>query len=213
MRLSRLTVALVAFAALTLASAVTACAPSDSGARSEMSAAQSTLPRPSFNAQGDIERPDDSYRQWVFVGTPLTPNSLNPPEAPFPDFHVVYIHPDDFGHYQETGEFPDGTMIVKELVSVGAEAATSGSGFFMGEYTGLEITIKDANRFPNEPNNWAYFSFGHSYPLAETASAQPTATCAACHVASAAEDMVFTQYYPVLRAAKAKVGAAASGTP
>ena len=103
-------------------------------------------------------------------------------------------------------------MIVKELVSVGAEGATSGIGYFMGEYTGLEITVKDATRFPDEPNNWAYFSFGHSYPLAETAAAQPTGNCAACHVASAAEDMVFTQYYPVLRAAKAMVGTAASAS-
>ena len=30
----------------------------------------------------------------------------------------------------------------------------------------------------------------------------PTAACAACHTAAAADDMVFTQYYPILRAAK-----------
>ena len=35
-----------------------------------------------------------------------------------------------------------------------------------------------------------------------TAKAFPTEACAACHQASAADDMVFTQYYPVLRAAK-----------
>ena len=39
-------------------------------------------------------------------------------------------------------------------------------------------------------------------PLKDKAKAFPTAVCAACHVASAAEDMVFTQFYPVLRAAK-----------
>ncbi len=210
-----LSVAVIAVTAV----AIAGCAPADTDADSMAdsmedsmeSAAQSSLPKPSYNAQGEIERPDDRYRQWVYVGTPLTPNSLNPPEAPFPDFHVVYIHPDDFAHYQSTGEFRDGTMIVKELVSVGAESATSGNGFFMGEYTGLEITTKDATRFPDEPNNWAYFTFGHSYPLAETAAAQPTPNCAACHVASAAEDMVFTQYYPVLSAAKAKVAGMGGG--
>ena len=30
----------------------------------------------------------------------------------------------------------------------------------------------------------------------------PNAACAACHTAAAAEDMVFTQYYPILKAAK-----------
>jgi hypothetical protein len=40
-------------------------------------------------------------------------------------------------------------------------------------------------------------------PLKDKAKAFPTAICASCHVASAGEDMVFTQFYPVLRAAKA----------
>ena len=71
----------------------------------------------------------------------------------------------------------------------------------MGEFIGLEATIKDAKRFSKEPGNWAYFSFGHEYPLADVADAMPTAACSACHQAAAAEDFVFTQYYPVLRAA------------
>ena len=160
------------------------------------------FPKPTFNANGELLRPDVSYREWVYVGTPLTPNDLNPPEANFPDFHNVYIHPSDFDHWKRTGQFRDGTVLVKELVSVGATAATSGNGYFMGEYIGLETTIKDSVRFPDEPGNWAYFSFGHSYPLADSAAAFPAAACNACHAAAAAEDFVFTQYYPVLRAAK-----------
>ena len=93
-------------------------------------------------------------------------------------------------------------MIVKELVLVGSTSAVSGNGYFMGEFTGLEATIKDSRRFKDEPGNWAYFSFGHSYPLADSAAAFPTAACNACHQASAAEDFVFTQYYPTLNAAR-----------
>ena len=85
----------------------------------------------------------------------------------------------------------------------GAKQAVSGSGYFMGEFAGLEITIKDSKRFADEPGNWAYFSFGHSYPLADSAKAFPTGACNTCHENSAADDFVFTQYYPVLRAAKA----------
>ena len=43
-----------------------------------------TFPKPSYNDKGEMIRPDISYREWVYVGTPLTPNDLNPPEAPFP---------------------------------------------------------------------------------------------------------------------------------
>ena len=164
--------------------------------------------KPGFTADGQLIRPE-GYREWIYVGTPLTPNELNPPEAPFPEFHNVYIHPADFAHYKKTGKFPDGTILVKELVSVGSKAAVSGNGYFMGEFIGLEATIKDSKRFKNEPGYWAYFSFGHAYPLADTAESFPAPACNACHEASAADDFVFTQYYPVLRAARgAKSGRA-----
>ena len=162
-------------------------------------------PKPQFNDKGQLMRPE-GYREWIYIGTPITPNDMNPPAAPFPDFHNVYIHPGDYHHYQQTGQFRDGTVIIKELVGVGSKQAVSGTGYFMGEFIGLEATIKDAKRFAKEPGNWAYFSFGHEYPLADVADAFPAAACNACHEASAAEDFVFTQYYPVLRAARATSG-------
>ena len=168
------------------------------------------FPKPVFDDDGKLIRPDVSYREWVYVGTPLTPNELNPPEAPFPEFHNVYIHPDDFDHYRRTGEFPDGTVLAKELVTVGSTQAVSGRGYFMGEFTGLEFTIKDSERFPDEPGYWGYFSFGHEYPLADTAAAFPAGVCNACHESSAADDFVFTQYYPILSAAKAGRGTGVS---
>lgn len=165
------------------------------------SAPAGSLAKPGFTEDGKLMQPT-GYREWVYVGTPLTPNELNPPEAPFPEFHNVYIHPADYAHYKKTGEFPDGTVVVKELVSVGSTEAASGKGYFMGEFIGLEAAIKDSKRFPGEPGYWGYFSFGHSYPLAQAAAKQPVSTCNSCHAANAAEDWVFTQYYPVLRAAK-----------
>ena len=171
-----------------------------------------------FDAEGKLLRPT-GYREWVFIGTPLTPNDMNGGMAPFPEFHAVYIDPASWAHYKKTGKFRDGTVLIKELISVGAKQATSGVGYFMGEYLGIEAAVKSVARFPDEPGNWAYFSFttpgspmaGEEFrdkihegaPLKDKAQAFPTAVCAACHVASAAEDMVFTQFYPVTRAAKA----------
>jgi len=171
-----------------------------------------------FDSEGNLLRPT-GYREWVFVGTPLTPNDMNGGMAPFPEFHAVYIDPVSWEHYKKKGEFRDGTVLVKELISVGSKQATSGVGYFMGEYLGLEAAVKSKAHFPDEPGNWAYHSFttpgspmeGEQMrkkihagaPLKDKAKAFPTAVCAACHVASAGEDMVFTQFYPVLRAAKA----------
>jgi hypothetical protein len=153
-----------------------------------------------FTPDGKLKRPV-GYRQWVYVGTPLTPNDLNGGEAAFPEFHAVYIDPESFAHYQKTGEFRDGTVMIKELISVGAKEASSGKGYFMGEFRGLETSIKDSKRFKDEPGSWAYFSFGHKYPLKAEATKQNAAACNACHQTSAVKDDVFSQYYPVLRAA------------
>ncbi|MBL4674404.1 MAG: cytochrome P460 family protein [Arenicella sp.] len=156
-----------------------------------------------FTLSGELIQPT-GYREWIYVGTPLTPNDMNNGHAAFPDFHHVYIDPVSWAHYNETGEFREGTTIIKELVDVGSKNAVSGSGYFMGDFIGLEATIKSKKQFPNEPGNWAYFSFGHKYPLAKKATAFPAQACNSCHEASAADDFVFTQYYPVLREGKGK---------
>jgi hypothetical protein len=111
------------------------------------------------------------------------------------------MDPESFAHYEKTGEFRDGTVMIKELITVGSKEATSGKGYFMGDFRGLEASIKDSKRFKDEPGNWAYFSFGHKYPLKAAATKQAAASCNACHQTSAAKDDVFSQYYPVLRAA------------
>ena len=159
----------------------------------------------SMNEKGELIKPE-GYREWIYVGAPVTPNDMNDGKAPFPEFHSVYIDPGSYEHWKKTGKFREGTILVKELVSVGSKAAPSGKGYFMGEFIGLEATVKSSKHFPKEPGNWAYFSFttkDHK-TLNPTATAFPTDACAACHKGSAADDMVFTQYYPVLRAAKGK---------
>ena len=155
-----------------------------------------------FNSAGELIQPT-GYREWIFVGTPVTPNELNNGKAPFPEFHAVYIHKSAYRKWKKTGAFPDGTILMKELISVGSKQAASGKGYFMGEYIGLEATIKDSKRFKDEPGNWAYFSFTQEgKPLKKTAKAFPAGKCNICHQSFAKDDWVFTQYYPVLRAAK-----------
>lgn len=161
---------------------------------------------------GELQRPV-GYREWVYVGTPVTPNDLNNGKAAFPEHHNVYMHPASWKHWKRTGEFKDGTILVKELVSVGAKSAVSGNGYFQGEFIGLEATVKSSRHFPDEPGNWAYFSFSTEgmESLKASAAPFPTTSCNACHQASAADDFVFTQYYPVLRAGKATGRDAAGG--
>ena len=155
-----------------------------------------------FNADGEMIRPA-GWREWIFVGSPLTPNDQNGGEAAFPEFHSVYIDPESWAHWKETGTFREGTMLAKELTLVGATAATSGIGFFNGDLQGFEIAHKDSSKYSEGTGGWAYYTFGHKpEPYDDSTAAQPAAACAVCHTAAAADDMVFTQYYPILRAAK-----------
>ena len=153
---------------------------------------------------GELKRPS-GYREWVYVGTPVTPNDMNDGKAAFPEHHNVYIDPKSWAHWKKKGEFRDGTILIKELVSVGSKAAVSGNGYFQGDFIGLEATIKSKSDFPDEPGNWAYYSFTTPDHKTLTSSAKPfpTASCNGCHSVSAADDFVFTQYYPVLREGKA----------
>ena len=163
-----------------------------------------------FASDGKLIRPA-GWREWIFVGSPLTPNSLNGGAAPFPEFHSVYLDPVSWAHYKKTGKFREGTMFAKELSLVGDTSATSGIGFFNGKMQGFEIAHKDSRRYSEASGGWAYYSFGHhDEPYADTTAAMPDAACAACHAASAGEDMVFTQYYPILQVAKG-AGAAGAG--
>lgn len=130
---------------------------------------QTTDYAPQFTQDGQLALPAAQvWREWPQIGTPLTPTALNGGEAAFPEFHSVYIDPVSWRHWRQTGEFRVGTIIAKELLTVydedamsdGSTVQVSGRGYFMGEFSGFEIAYKSASHFPDEPGNWAYFTFG-----------------------------------------------------
>ncbi|MEZ5566634.1 MAG: cytochrome P460 family protein [Gammaproteobacteria bacterium] len=157
--------------------------------------------QPQWTAGGELVLPT-GYHQWVFLGSPLTPHGLNNGAAGFPEFHNVYVHPEVFRIYQETGTFPEGTILLKELQLTrpgsnpdGSGVEPSGRGYFPGLRNGIDISVKDSKRF-KETSGWGFFNFGHhAPPYAKTAAAAPAANCAACHQANATADMVFSKFY------------------
>ena len=127
-------------------------------------AAQTEQSSAVFDSDGKLELPT-GFRKWVFVGAPLTPNGLNDGKAGFPEYHNVYVEQKNVDAYLKTGEFPEGTVIVKELTRVlnptfpdGSRKEPSGRGYFNGEYNGIDLTIKDSKRFA-KTNGWGFFTF------------------------------------------------------
>jgi hypothetical protein len=72
---------------------------------------------------------------------------MNNGKAAFLEFHDVYIDPAGFAAHRKPGKFPDGTMFVKELASVGAKSVASGNGYFRGEFIGVATAVNDSKRF------------------------------------------------------------------
>jgi len=160
---------------------------------------------PTFNESGELVQPE-GFRTWVFVGAPLTPNALNDGAAAFPEYHNVYVEQAAFQHYLQKGEWPEGTVIVKELQLTkegtfpdGSRVEVSGRGYFPSTPNGLDVSVKDSSRF-GDTRDWGFFNFGHHAPPYEpVAKAAPESACAGCHIANAHEDMVFADFYQQLK--------------
>jgi hypothetical protein len=169
---------------------------------------------PEYTASGDLILPKN-WREWVFVGDPFTPIAFNggkkchepvtPADQPctgFPEYHNVYIEPGSYHIYQITNQFPDQTIIFKELQLTlpaqnpdGSRMEASGRGYFPGAFNGADVTVKDTRRFANS-GGWGYFNFNHHEPKAQTSKV--TDCGYSCHLSGAKKDEVWTQFYQLL---------------
>jgi hypothetical protein len=194
---------------LAAATAIVTCMAGASSFAQPAATAQATEPPvrqcypPQYTQSGELLLPKN-YREWIFVGSPLTPNALNNGKANFPEYHNVYIEPCAYESYKKTGVFPEGTIFYKELQldqpaenPDGSRTEPSGRGFFPGKLNGADVTVKDTKRFA-DTGGWGYFNFHHYMPLAATAAVMPKTECAFCHLASAKRDEVWTQFYLAL---------------
>ena len=160
---------------------------------------------PEYTKEGDLVLPKN-WRSWIYLGSPITPDGLNDSKEGFPEYHNVYIEPGSYEIYKKTGEFPDGTIMFKELQRVlkppqfpdGSLMEPSGRGYFPGEFNGADVTVKDSKRYAQSGGSWGYYNFNHHEPKAPTAKLKMRTECAFCHQASAKKDEVWTQFYRLL---------------
>jgi hypothetical protein len=172
---------------------------------------------PEYTNSGDLVLPKD-WREWVYVGNPLTPIALNggkacpeptkdsdQPCTGFPEYHNVYIEPGSYEIYKRTNEFPEGTIMFKELQLTlpaqnpdGSRTEPSGRGYFPGAFNGADVTVKDTRRYA-ATHGWGYYNFNHHEPKAPTAKVKAREECAFCHIElGAKKDDVWTQFYRLL---------------
>jgi hypothetical protein len=163
-----------------------------------------TIPR---YTGGSLIRPD-GFERWVLAGASIGLGYSEPSGADAARgagevggmFHNVYIEPTAYEHYVRTGKFREKTMLAMTLYQPGQKVHPSKQGFFEGRFIAVEFSVKDSQRYPG---SWAYFNFGKG-AAGSRAVAMPRAGCQSCHAQNAADDHVFVQFYPTLRAVSSK---------
>lgn len=159
--------------------------------------------QPRFAEDNQLLRPE-GYREWIFIGSNLgmgySQAQADGHDSKPVDFHNLYIQPEAYRKFVETGKFPDKTILVMEKVSAATNASINKRGQFQDRFLGIEAAVKDEKRFPEK---WAYFDFiGKGTSPLTQAKAFPRDACWKCHNEHAASDNVFVQFYPVLRQAR-----------
>lgn len=154
---------------------------------------QQTAPNaPQYTADGQMKLPEQ-YRQWVYLTTGFD-MSYNPAMSMGHDmFDNVFVNPEAYKAFVDTGTWPDKTMLVLEGRGAESKGSINQKGSFQsGGVMGIEVHVKDEARFPGK---WAFFPFDDT----KTAKMIPTdMSCYSCHQDHGAVDTTFVQFYPTL---------------
>jgi cytochrome P460 len=158
---------------------------------------------PRYTSDGQLLRPEN-YREWIYLSTGLgmTYSSAGAAANALSErFDNVFVTPQAYKAFLDTGTWPDKTVFVLELRSSASKGSINKGGHYQEEVVGMEVHLKDVSRFPE--TKWAFFEFGTS---ARTARPLPSnSSCQACHSMNGAVDQTFVQFYPTLiPVAKAK---------
>ena len=166
------------------------------GAAPAMSAggeAGSTTQTPTYTADGKLMLPVN-YREWIYLSSGIDMSYFNNGMAmDHSMFDNVFVNPDAYRAFLESGKWPDKTMLVLEVRAAGNNASINKSGHFQtGELMGREVHVRDDAKFDGR---WAFFGFDD----ATTAKMVPKeAACYSCHQQHGAVDTTFVQFYPTL---------------
>jgi len=148
---------------------------------------------PEYTSDGELKLPEN-YRQWVYLTTGFDMSySANAMAMDHHMFDNVFVNPESYKAFTETGTWPDKTMLVLEVRKAEGKGSINQRGNFQGgEVMGLEVHVKDEAKFQGK---WAFFGFDDT----KTAKMTPTgAACYTCHQEHGAVDTTFVQFYPTL---------------
>jgi hypothetical protein len=110
-------------------------------------------------------------------------------------FDNVFVNPEAYKAFLQTGTWPDKTMLVLEERMAGSKGSINKNGHFQtGNIMGREVHVKDEARFAGT-GKWAFFNAEDGV----TGKLLPREMdCYSCHEQHGAVDTTFVQFYPTL---------------
>ena len=154
---------------------------------------------PYVDASGNISRPTDFLTgdNWTHLGAWAVVNETGEGNG----MHNVYTTHDVVAAYKQTGKFPDGAVLVKEVRGASATDLTTGRAHWATDNAVWFVSIKDTtSRFPDNPlwgDGWGWALFQADAPAKQVATDYKN-DCLSCHVPVKDSDWIYTYAYPVL---------------
>jgi hypothetical protein len=147
---------------------------------------------PAYTSDGSLKFPEN-YREWVYLTSGLDMSYLPMGGMNHSMFDNVFVNPEAYKAFVETGTWPDKTMLVLEVRKAESKASINKDGHFQSsEVMGLEVHVKDKGRFEGA---WAFFDADNGV----TGKLLPKGMdCYSCHAQHGAVDTTFVQFYPTL---------------
>lgn len=152
---------------------------------------------PYVDSEGNITRPTDFREKWTYLG------SWVHPEDSESGMHNVYVEPGVAEKYKANGgKFPDGAVLIKEVLSEGSQDMTTGKGVLHGKDPVLWfVMVKDGKgRFKDNPkwgDGWGWAQFLADNPSKDVSTGYKK-DCLGCHIPAKQTDWVYTYGYPIL---------------
>lgn len=152
---------------------------------------------PSYTSDGSLELPGD-YRTWVYLSSGLGMTyGASASASANPMFTNVFVKPEAYRAFLNTGTWPDKTVFMLEERASGTNVGPNRAGHFQTDLRGIATLVKDESRFPEK---WRFFTFDTRDGLPVGAgSPVKNQTCLECHTKNGAVDHTFVQFYPTLK--------------
>ena len=149
---------------------------------------------PVYAADGNLKFPAN-YREWIYLTSGVDMSYSPNMNMGHSTFDNVFVNPEAYKSFLQTGTWPDKTMLVLEARIAGNKGSINKTGHYQtGEIMGREVHVKDTARFAGTAN-WAFFN-GEDGVTGKLLPKEME--CYSCHEQHGAVDTTFVQFYPTL---------------